>query len=464
MAALTCVFALTAALMPPAGAADSLSELSDRKSETEAQLGNVEDRIDQAQQGLEDLEQRQSATVAQLDQINKVRAELQADLAELNNELDGAQTALDEAESALAKTTEQVKETKKRLARTRNKLERRRDRFADRARAAYMAGGTSYAETVIDVSNVSELTDTLAYTTSVMDEDRQQVERIEDLETHVEGQAEKLEALKERQTEQRKAAESERDRVAGLVERQQRLTAKMTDKQKRHEELLAQIKANKASHEALLAALEEDSSSLESELRAIAEEQEARREARAEARRRARERRRRERAEARRRAQRLQEQRAARAEAEEQASGERLADAERSEDLEGSGDGGFVWPVDAPITSSFGYRDHPIAGTTRLHSGTDFGAPTGTAIRAAADGIVVSAGLRGGYGNAVVIDHGDGLATMYAHQSAVAVSAGDQVEAGETVGFVGSTGYSTGPHLHFEVRIDGAPTEPLDWL
>ena len=125
----------------------------------------------------------------------------------------------------------------------------------------------------------------------------------------------------------------------------------------------------------------------------------------------------------------------------------------------------FVLPVPtARLSSPFGPRIHPIFGTARLHAGLDLAAPTGTPIGAAALGTVVTAGVLGGYGNAVVVDHGGGLSTLYAHQSALAVSVGQVVEPGQVVGLVGSTGYSTGPHLHFEVRVFGRPVDPINYL
>jgi len=110
--------------------------------------------------------------------------------------------------------------------------------------------------------------------------------------------------------------------------------------------------------------------------------------------------------------------------------------------------------------SAFGMRVHPILGTTRLHAGCDMGAPSGTAIHAAADGLVVIAEVRGGYGNAVVIDHGNSLATMYGHTSRMLVKPGQLVKRGDVIALVGSTGLSTGPHLHFETRIKGLPIDP----
>jgi len=123
-----------------------------------------------------------------------------------------------------------------------------------------------------------------------------------------------------------------------------------------------------------------------------------------------------------------------------------------------------VRPVPGEITSGFGQRVHPILGTVRMHTGVDMHAEYGTSIVSGAAGVVVWAGWRDGYGNTVIIDHGNQYATLYAHQSVVHVSVGQRVEAGQTVGAVGSTGMSTGPHLHFEVRVLGVPVDPAAHL
>ena len=113
------------------------------------------------------------------------------------------------------------------------------------------------------------------------------------------------------------------------------------------------------------------------------------------------------------------------------------------------------------VTSGFGFRDHPITGDHRFHTGVDLRAAEGAPIRAAAEGVVKSAGRRGGYGNAVEIDHGDGTSTLYAHASALLVKPGQRVAQGEPVALVGQTGQATGPHLHFELRRHDHPVNPM---
>ena len=119
---------------------------------------------------------------------------------------------------------------------------------------------------------------------------------------------------------------------------------------------------------------------------------------------------------------------------------------------------GLIWPVSGPITSPFGWR------WGRMHQGIDIGASTGTPIRAAAAGTVIYCGWEDGYGNFVVLDHGGNLATAYGHQSAIAVTCGQSVSQGQVIGYVGCTGHCTGPHLHFEVRVDGNPVDPMGYL
>jgi murein DD-endopeptidase MepM/ murein hydrolase activator NlpD len=129
------------------------------------------------------------------------------------------------------------------------------------------------------------------------------------------------------------------------------------------------------------------------------------------------------------------------------------------------GDGTFIWPVQGPITSPFGYRTDPVTGATAFHAGIDIGAACGTPIKAAGTGTVLTAGWNsGGYGNMTLINHGGGLSTLYGHQSSIIVAAGQSVTQGQVIGYVGSTGKSTGCHLHFEVRVNGNPVDPMGYL
>lgn len=126
--------------------------------------------------------------------------------------------------------------------------------------------------------------------------------------------------------------------------------------------------------------------------------------------------------------------------------------------------GKLIWPCHGPITSPFGMRYHPILHRERMHTGMDIGVPYGTPIHAAAAGVVISAKYMNGYGNTVIIDHGGGIATVYGHNEKLLVHSGEHVDQGQTIALAGATGLATGPHCHFEVRVNGHPVNPRGYL
>lgn len=144
---------------------------------------------------------------------------------------------------------------------------------------------------------------------------------------------------------------------------------------------------------------------------------------------------------------------------------ERLIQASRYRyQFPGGGSGAMIWPLVGEITSEYGWRTHPIYGDSRYHSGMDIGGDYGDPIIAAAAGIVTYSGWISGYGYAVIIDHGGGISTLYGHNEALAVAEGQTVSQGQVIAYCGSTGNSTGPHCHFEVREGGEPVDPMGYL
>lgn len=144
---------------------------------------------------------------------------------------------------------------------------------------------------------------------------------------------------------------------------------------------------------------------------------------------------------------------------------ERLIQASRYRyQFPGGGSGAMIWPLIGEITSEYGWRTHPIYGDARYHSGMDIGGDYGDPIIAAAAGIVTYSGWISGYGYAVIIDHGGGISTLYGHNEALAVAEGQTVAQGQVIAYCGSTGNSTGPHCHFEVREGGEPVDPMGYL
>jgi murein DD-endopeptidase MepM/ murein hydrolase activator NlpD len=343
--------------------------------------------------------------------------------------------------------------TQEKLAQTRRQLARQRETFAERSRASYVHGGSAAMVTqLLDVGDVSEFARSMRYVESVLAEDRQRVQRISGLAREVEATKQDLAQLQQRRIAQRTHAKSQRDEVARLVEEQRQLRAEVAAQRKERRQVMLALQADRDSHEQLVASLRQASQQIEAELAALAQ-----REERLTAR-----------------EQQLAQRQAERERRTSQDSGgsQGSGGSQDSGGSQGSGggsaapasDGRFQQPSQGRITSSFGYRTHPIHGTRRLHAGVDLAAGYGAPNYAAADGVVVSAGWRGGYGRTVVISHGGGLSTLYAHQSRLAVSSGQQVTGGQVVGYEGASGAVTGPHLHFEVRVNGRPRNPVSYL
>ena len=407
-------------------------------ADPEAELDAVQQRLRDANANLDDVEKRKAVELSDLSRLDDRRAELDAQLAQLNDRLGVAEAELADSTAELDATTQRVMAVQAKLDGTREQLATDRKQFASRARATYMYGGQSqWAGIVLGVDSIAEFERGVKYARSVLQSDREQVERIAALERTVQRTSTDLAALQDRQAAQREIDAERRDVAAGIVAEREQVLADVEAQVQQRRLVVAQLESDRQSYVAMVDGLQADSNSLREELAAIAAAQRA---AAAEA--------------------------AARAAEEAQ----RLAAAQTREAdpvpsvpaPEATGD--LLWPADGPQTSSYGYRVHPIFGTSRFHAGIDIGAPYGSPIRAADSGTVVQATVMSGYGNTVVIDHGSGMATLYAHQSSLAVSAGQSVSRGQTIGYVGSTGYSTGPHLHFEVRINGEPRDPEQYL
>jgi murein DD-endopeptidase MepM/ murein hydrolase activator NlpD len=350
-----------------------------------------------------------------LEEIDRRRSALEAELAGLTSELGTAETLVAEADLALRSTRAEIETNTAELAQTQRDLEQQRDQVRARARATFMYGSPNYPETVLDIDTANDLGASLQYMRSLVHADQNQAEEIAALERKYEAMIERLEQLRIVQDEAREQRARERDRVADLVDARQQVATELERQASEHEAVLAELESDEQRYAAAIDDLEAESAAIEDRLADLAERQ-------------------------------------------------RTGASGGAGGTPAPSSGSFQWPVNGTVTSGFGYRTHPVLGTQRLHAGVDFGAASGTPIVAAASGTVVSAGWQGGYGNAVIIDHGGGEATLYGHQSRLAVSSGARVSRGQVIGYVGSTGMSTGPHLHFELRINGVPTDPMPRL
>jgi murein DD-endopeptidase MepM/ murein hydrolase activator NlpD len=400
-------------------------------ADTKQQLDTVHDKLDDAKNGLKGVERRKAVELADLERIDSRRAVLERELADLGGKLDAAEAELADSEAALFSTTQRLVATQANLDDTRQELAQNQKIFENRAQATYMYGARpAWVGLITGVDDFGEFQRGMKYARSMLVDDQRRVQHVSALEAKIERTAADLEILQDRRAEQQAVDAERRDAAAAIVAEREAVAAKLDAEADKRRLLVAQLESDRRSYLAMVDELESQSQQLETRLREIAEAEAARAAAARQA--------------------------AAEAAVQENAPAPTVSVPVPT--------GDFVWPANGPKTSDYGWRVHPIFGTSRFHAGIDIGAGYGAAIVAADSGVVVSAGWMGGYGNATVIDHGGGLATLYGHQSSLSVSAGQSVSRGQVIGAVGSTGYSTGPHLHFEVRVNGATRDPMDYF
>jgi murein DD-endopeptidase MepM/ murein hydrolase activator NlpD len=303
-----------------------------------------------------------------------------------------------------------------RLTRTQDKLTERRRLLGKRLRENYERRRTTYAEVLLQSRNVHQLLSRAYYVKKIV---RSDAELVSDIKADVDVVSQEKHKLEQQAVEEKQLAAEYEEKKASYA-------SDLVKKQK----LLASAQEVREQAQDELDELESESNEMTNRIRALSEVLRQRQEAL-----------RREAAAARRNGQ--------------------HPDKDTPAPLPTVFHGHFIKPCPGRITSTFGMRYHPVLHVRKLHTGVDFGAPRGTPIHAAAAGVVIIAGYNRGYGNCVIIDHGGGISTLYGHCSSLAVSEGQSVKQGQVIGRVGSTGYATGPHLHWEVRRNGTPVRPL---
>lgn len=370
-------------------------------------LDTTRDDLTSAKRGLSAVQEQVGTAEDQLLAADRQLAALTDELRRQESELAAAEAAYAEATARTGDATRELRAVNAELERTEAELTEREDRFDDRIAAAYKYGNTTYARALIGADDVADFVNQMYYVRSVMDSDTRMIDDVAQTARQVSAARSRADALRDQLLGEEREAADLRARVEDAAAAQKRLTEMVANERSERANLLTTLEASEASYTELVDSLEAESNKLEQELKEQLEKQ--------------------------------------------RFSGQT------------PGKGGLLWPADGRISSRYGYRTHPIYGTRRLHTGIDIAAPNGRPIIAVADGKVLSAGWRGGYGLAVVIDHGGGMATLYAHQSRLTVGAGEVVEQGQKIGEIGSTGNSTGNHVHFEVRINGEPRDPMGW-
>jgi len=420
-------------------------------------LFSFAEEVNEVQDQLKEVEEQQQAIEAQIEENQMEESEIIEKIEEIEMKIIEGETEIESIESNITQVLEDIKITEQELADAKMNVEDKNELLGIRVATMYRKGNISYIEILLGSKDFSELLSNMDMIRKIADHD---VQLIEELEGQVALVAEKQEVLETQKEELLVYQQDVENRVETLQ------VSRGTQKLLRQE-----IQSTIAGMEQELAEREEESQFLEGEIQRIEKEIQERIEAE---RRAAEERARQEAEEARLEAERKAKEEAERAEAEKAADEEDVEEAVEDESEEDNEEsvviptGNRSWPVPGyhRISSAYGYRTHPIFGDWRPHWGIDIPAPMGTPIVASLPGEVILTAYGPSYGNYVVIYHGDGLSTLYAHNSSNHVEAGDLVEQGQVIASIGSTGNSTGPHIHFEVRVNGDPKilNPYQWL
>jgi murein DD-endopeptidase MepM/ murein hydrolase activator NlpD len=326
---------------------------------------------------------------------------LQKDITGLQTKQVRLQTSLDAKRAELAQIQEDLRRERLKLARLRQRLAEARVLLANRLVEMYKADDPDIVTVVLESNGFADMLERTEFMQRVSGQDARLIARVRDAKAEATATAARLDQL-----EKRAAA------VAQAIEQEVKQVESVKVELVNRRDSYAAARSDKAT---VLASTRESRQSMEGDLAALEKEQ-----------------------------------------------GAILAKLRSSSSPAAGpiqhGSGGLIWPLSGPLTSGFGYR------WGRLHAGVDLAVPIGTPIRAAASGSVAIAGWTGGYGNYTCIQHAGSMSTCYGHQSSIGVSVGQSVSQGQVIGASGNTGHSTGPHLHFEVRINGNPVDPMGYL
>ena len=361
---------------------------------------NLQQRIDRGRAKIDQHKGRERVLTSQVSAVTSKITSLQSDITVLQTKQVRLQANLDAKRAELAQIQEDLRRERLRLARLKRRLAEARVELANRLVQIYKEDSPDVVTVVLEADGFADLLERTEFLERTSAQDARIIGRVRDAKIETKATADRLDRLEKRAEEVAAAIEAE---VNQVLEVKGQLVARRESYaavRADKAQLLANTQASRAEIEDHVASLEREQAAVLARLRG----------------------------------------------------GSGVAGPIRQ------GSGQLIWPASGSISSGFGMR------WGRLHAGIDMPLPEGTGLRAAASGTVAIAGWVGGYGNYTCIQHGGSLSTCYGHQSSISVSVGQSVSQGQVIGYSGNTGHSTGPHLHFEVRINGSPVDPLGYL
>lgn len=376
-------------------------------ADPQADVDRLQDRIDQKQGQLDRVKGRAQILTSDITAFTRRIDELQSSVNGLQGRQDAIQTQLDAKRLELTRTQDELRAVRARLARLRTRLDSARRTLAARLVELYKSDEPDIVSVVLDSDGFAELLENGAYLQRIGEQDGRIITSVRDAKLEAAAETTRLDTLERRQQQ-----------IADEIYQRRNEVARARIAVERRRDAVDRMRAGKRD---LLRGVNAQAGELHEDIRGMQAQQ-------------------------------------SRIERQIQAAQNPSSTASDPGPVRGGGR--FVWPVSGPITSPF----CESRSWESCHPGIDIGVAEGTPVHAGGSGTVIMASYNGGYGNYTCIDHGGGISTCYAHQSSIQVSVGQQVSQGQVIGLSGNTGFSTGPHMHFEVRINGAVTQPLNYL
>lgn len=388
----------------PAMATQTIDSLDEKINEDTNAIGQAKEEREALENGLDAMQEKK-------EQLEKTKDKLTVAMIELDTKLTDVNNQLVEVEQLLAQKEEEVKETSVALQKAKEDVDTQYENMKIRIKFMYEHGSTSYLQILLGAGSFSEMLNKAEYIEQLSEYDRNMLVQFQDTKKQVEELEKELKEQREVLLQTKSDVEDKQLEMAGLIEdKKNEITDYETDIDNK-EKAIAEYEQMIKDQDATIRALEASVAAAKAER-------------------------------------------------------EKLSVSENDAERPTYGGGQFCWPAPSytRISDDYGNRIHPTLGVQQFHNGVDMAAPTGTPILAAADGVVIAAAYSATMGNYIMIDHGSGLYTIYMHASALYVSTGSNVSKGDKIGAIGSTGRSTGPHLHFSVRLNGSYVSPWNYL
>lgn len=404
-----------------------IDDLKDQQEQVSKEKENQKDELEKIQQ--------------QLDQKSSVVKDSQNKIDKYQTQVDSLQSKITELQDQINKVTNQISVTEDQIKEKQQEEKEKKELLGRRLRTAYKNNiGEQFISIILDSNNITDFVTKIANITKIVEKDNELINEVQSIQNELSNKQKQL-------NEQKKSLDTQKQEVVDQQNKLKDTTKQLLEERDKHKAEMAELQTLESKKTVIIGGLDAKEKELKDQIGDLSSYNAN-----------------------------LQDQindifkqinannnSSAKSSTNTQTSNNSSSKSNDSGQAVVS-ESGFIRPAEGPVTCPFGPRIHPVTKKPGFHTGVDLGAPYGASIKAAKSGVVVRAEFNTAYGNMVIIDHGNGYQTLYAHSSQYVVSVGQKVTQGQTIAYVGSTGWSTGPHLHFEVRINGNPVNPLNYI